>query len=159
MVSDIHGIDVTLPLLSSPPPKEAEEGDEEGASEVPRSEEGGGGESPPARPPSAGASTKQSPPVQEPAKGAAANVVVEDQELCDGASTGTSDKSVWEEREVPASGEPFFFAVPPLPKAVGFRNVTCHHKSELGSHKQACYWVFVFRWRERGVERWRTRRL
>lgn len=120
LVSDIHGIDVTLPLLSSPPPEEVEEVAED-ASEVPRSEEAGG-ESPPMRPPSAGPSTKSSLPVQEPAKGAAK---VEDQEMCDGISTETPDKSVWEEREVPASGEPFFFAVPPLPKPVGFRDVIC----------------------------------
>lgn len=128
-----------LPLRSSPPPKEVEEGDE-GASEVPRSEEGGG-ESPPVRPPSAGASTKQPPPVQEPAKGTAN--VEEDQELCDGVSTGASDKSVWEEREVPTSGEPFYFVVPPLRKVVSFRNDTYHSIQSWG--RTIVFWVFCFR--------------
>lgn len=121
LVSDIHGLDVTLPLLSSPPPEEVEEEAEE-ASEVPCSEEGGG-DPPPVRPPSAGANKKKPPSVQEPAKGAAK---VELEGSCDGASTRTPDKSVWEEREVPASGEPFYFAVPPLPKPVGVSMVTCH---------------------------------
>ena len=115
MVSDAHGIDVALPLLSSPPPEEVEEGAEEATgAPIP----GEGGDAPPAvRPPSADAKNKTSPPAQESAKGGGQAT---GEGPSDDAGTEKSDPGdVWEEQEVPASKESFFFAVPPLPKPPG----------------------------------------
>ena len=122
MVSETHGFDVALPLRSSPPSQETEEGAEE-AAETWRGEPGEGAPRParPARPPSAGANKKTPPPppAQAPAKGADKAANQERREGCDSASTEISDHAVWEEQDVPASKESFFFAVPPLFELVG----------------------------------------
>lgn len=115
LVSDVHGIDVTLPLLSSPPAEEVEEGAGE-VSGVPDGEAGGVTPAPGQPSPAAGENEGKSMPVQEPAKDAA--VQEEEQQSGEVASAEAYDNNVWEEREVPTSGESFFFAVPPLPKPV-----------------------------------------
>lgn len=112
MVSEIHGFDVALPLLSSPPPPEVEEDAETTPGEA--CAEAGENAPRPARLPSAGANKKTSPPVQVPAKGAEQGALQETRDGCDGANTETSDHSIWEEQEAPVSMESFFFAVPPL---------------------------------------------
>ena len=114
LVSKVHGFDVVLPLLSSPPPQEVEEGAETTAEAPPCAEAGAGA----SRPPSAGTNKKTSPPVQAPAKGAEQAPNQEPRDGCDGASTEISDAIVWEEQEVPVSNDSFFFAVPPLSELV-----------------------------------------
>ncbi len=114
-MSDTHGIDVALPLLSSPPPEDVEDG-AEAVSGAPLAGDGGD-TTPPVRPPSAGMSKKTSPPVKESAKGG--GQATDPDQPSDDASAGKSDVAVWEDREVPASKESFFFAVPPLPSAPG----------------------------------------
>ncbi|CAM9777990.1 unnamed protein product [Ectocarpus sp. 8 AP-2014] len=122
LVSDVHGIDVTLPLLSSPPAEEVEEGAGE-ASGVPGGEAGGATPAPGQPSPAAGENEGKPTPVQEPAKDAA--VQGEEQQSGEVASTEASDDSVWEEREVPTSEESFFFAVPPLPKPTQGELASC----------------------------------
>lgn len=111
---------MTLPLRSSPPPQEAEEGAENNA-DSPCAE---GGEDAPqlVRSPSAGASKKKSPLVQAPAKGGEQEADQEPSDGCNGASTENPDSIVWEKQEVPASNESFFFAIPPLSELTGSPN-------------------------------------
>lgn len=121
MVSEAHGFDVAVPLLSSPPPQELEEG-AENDTEAPRADGGEGAPPREAREPSPAEKKKTSSPpvVQAPAKGAEQAT---NQELCDGCDGASTEKSdsivVWEEQEAPASKESFFFTVPPLSELVG----------------------------------------
>lgn len=108
---------MALPLLSSLPPQEVEEG-AEATTEAPCAEAKEGAPRS-VRPPSAGANKKTTPPLQAPAKGADQAASQEPRDGGDGASTEVSDNTVWEEQEVPASKESFFFAVPPLSELVG----------------------------------------
>lgn len=109
---------MTLPLLSSPPPQDVEEGIEKATAA--HCADGGEGEPRPVRPTSAGANNKTSPPAQATAKGTEQVPNQEPPDGCDIESTEKSDIIVWEEQEVPASKESFFFAVPPLSELVGF---------------------------------------
>ncbi|CAN0107121.1 unnamed protein product [Scytosiphon promiscuus] len=128
MVSEAHGIDVTLALHACPLLEEVEGGAKE-ASEAPPVEESKAVPPPKEKSPSASEDTKKLPPPQEPPKEAVARE--KDQEPCDFAHIDTSDPlGVWEEGEVPASEESFFFAVPPLSKPVHGDPVSCSGDSQ-----------------------------
>ncbi|CAM9246653.1 unnamed protein product, partial [Hapterophycus canaliculatus] len=133
MVSDVHEIDVTLPLLLCPPLEEVEEGAQK-TCEVPPAEESEGGLPPKEQLPSASENTTKEPPTQEPLEEAVTHGL--EQESCEVAGTGTGKPTVWEEREVSTSEESFFFAVPPLPKQAHGDQGSCgggsHPLSEEG---------------------------
>lgn len=147
IVSDIDDIDVTLPLLPCRPPEEVE-GDAQEACDVPPEEESKGAPPPKEQPLSASENTKKVSPPQEPPKEAGAQGV--DEEPCEVASTETGDPSVWEEREVPASEESFFFNVPPLPKPVRFaNNLAALRSGRIGNCAGDCRFRWILRSREK----------
>lgn len=106
LVSTVHGLDVTLPLLSSRPPDDLKD-DVEQPSETPCEEKKNAvGQPPPSD------TNKKKSVVREDVKIAA----TADEKARDGDGTAAPvKKRGWEEREVPASADSFFFAVPSLP--------------------------------------------
>lgn len=115
MFSEAHDVDVTLPLLPCPPLEEVEGGVPE-ACEMPPVEESKGALPSEEQILSASEKKKEVPPPQERPKQGVTHGV--DQEPCGETGADVGEASIWEEREVPASEESFFFVVPPLLKPV-----------------------------------------
>lgn len=121
LVSVVDGLDVTLPLLSSqPPPNEVEADNEQPAG------------APPDENTATSAEKNKKLPVKKTT--AAGNATSASQEPCEDSATKESEGDGWESQEVPASSDSFFFAVPPLPtpgcKQVSFTAVCyCHQCS------------------------------
>ena len=110
LISDVHGLDITLDLLSSPPPQEIEFSNELSAG-TPTKGRGGKAEVPP---PLSGSENIEVVAAQEAEQVAArANVdIVERENDCDTMLDEGDSKTV----TPPVSAESFFFMVPTLPK-------------------------------------------
>lgn len=123
MVSVAHDLEVTLPLLPNPPPpKEPENSAVDNP--PPENNLAAEGEDAGARPSSASAKKMRQPSADVPLKRPSSAETRASAEVpaCGGETTGCEGgagveggDNAWEEREVPASADSFFFEVPPLP--------------------------------------------
>lgn len=118
MISDTQRLDVELPLLASLPRPldEAIEASISPDSEAPINVVEGAAA---VRPSSADPVTRQASQEESSLIDTVTAEATADEEVgCEDGSRKSPHRNTWEDREVPASAEPFYFVVPPLSKVM-----------------------------------------